>query len=669
MTNTRTIDMVAAERQRLYDAGYRPIPVLTGDKRPLGTDWVNSAKRDPPAAISFQPVPHALNSGILCDGLRAIDLDIDDKETAARARAIIVQRFGEAPIRMRANSSRCLLLYRAADGTPPKLTLAGNKGKIEVLGKGQQFVAFGTHPTGAHLEWFPDAPGQEPLHALPAITEADLQELLAQLAPIIDARPPDQKSNGTDHTSSEPQADPLRIAAALASIPNGGAPDWERWNYIGMAVWRATGGSAAGWEAWNAWSQRNGSYDTQEARERWSHYSTSPPTQVGAGTIFYLAQQEEALRQQRAESSAGFKSADDDFESTILDPRKWTAPAPLRQWIVADWIPRGYVTGMYGDGGVGKSIVLQQLLTSTATALPWLGMDLQHAGRAFGFMCEDDQDELNRRQEAINRAYGIGPEHLEFLRYSARVGFDNLLMLFNEQNQGKPTPLYDRLIAFLESFPPALVVIDTLADTFGGDELKRAHARQFVQGVGGNIARKFNCGVVIAAHPSASGIAQGTGTGGSTAWSNTVRSRLYLTQKEGDGDGRTLSRMKANYAPTKGEILLEWRHGCFALSNIQDPQVGVTWADIRAIFAEIERAWNGREPWSTEPQTKKWGRYLPLWIQVTFGYNEKEILKLLHSWLAGGFLKMDELDAHSKMRGLRVMKHLQPGVASKGCGG
>ena len=31
-------------------------------------------------------------------------------------------------------------------------------------------------------------------------------------------------------------------------------------------------------------------------------------------------------------------------------------------------------------------------------------------------------------EEAVNRALGVSMQHLELLRYSSRVGFDNLLM-------------------------------------------------------------------------------------------------------------------------------------------------------------------------------------------------------------------------------------------------
>ena len=282
-----------------YDAA-----VSDPGKQPLGNNWQINARRDPPLCATSPAVKHALNTGILADGLRPIDLDIDDPEKARRCRALAISILGDAPTRTRQGSPRSLMLYRAAAGEPVKRTLTGRGHtkelgcKIEVLGHGQQFVAFGRHPNGADLEWYPEPPGGELREALPAVGEDDIQAFLEACAPLLDAPVP-AKPNGHDHVPGEPQADSLRIAAALASIANGGAADWEAWNRVGMAVWRATGGSNAGWEAFNAWSARNQAYNLEVTRARWDHYVTSPPTLIGAGTIFHMAAEAE---QRKAEA-------------------------------------------------------------------------------------------------------------------------------------------------------------------------------------------------------------------------------------------------------------------------------------------------------------------------------------------------------------------------------
>ena len=74
------------------------------------------------------------------------------------------------------------------------------------------------------------------------------------------------------------------------------------------------------------------------------------------------------------------------------------------------------------------------------------------------------------------------------------------------------------------------------------------------------------------------GLSSGTGLSGSTAWSNTVRSRLYLTRPSTDDDvivdenERVLKRVKANYAPTGDTLDLVWKDGAFAFIG---PPLGV----------------------------------------------------------------------------------------------
>jgi hypothetical protein len=143
--------VVAAVRLRLWaeGAGFRPVPVFSFDhgereergKRPLTKAWTDLARQNPPACLHYAPVAWAMNTGILCDGLRPWDVDIDDAALALQCCSLVLARFGEAPQRIRCNSPRRLLLYSAAAGAPRKLTLAGAKGKIEVLGLGNQFVA------------------------------------------------------------------------------------------------------------------------------------------------------------------------------------------------------------------------------------------------------------------------------------------------------------------------------------------------------------------------------------------------------------------------------------------------------------------------------------------------------------------------------------------------
>lgn len=248
---------------------------------------------------------------------------------------------------------------------------------------------------------------------------------------------------------------------------------------------------------------------------------------------------------------------------------------PRREWIVPHWIPCGVVTSLYGDGGVGKSLIAQQLQSAAAVAGDWLGLTVEPV-RSIGFYCEDDSDELLRRQSSINAAYGLVASDLQAVRMVSRIGEDNLLIVFDKSGRGELTPFWRQAVEQIQDEGAKLAIFDTASDTFAGNENDRGHVKQFVGRALGSIAAKIGGAVILSCHPSRSGMASGDGDGGSTGWNAAVRSRLYFTQpKPEDGeaidhDARILKRMKANYGPRNDEIRVRWRDGVFAADQIEN---------------------------------------------------------------------------------------------------
>jgi RecA-family ATPase len=234
---------------------------------------------------------------------------------------------------------------------------------------------------------------------------------------------------------------------------------------------------------------------------------------------------------------------------------------PPRDWIWERWIPRRQTTALYGQGGHGKTLGVQQLETCLVAGLPFLGMPLAARGPVLGIYCEDDEEELARRQNSINTLVGASWDDLKDFHAISRIGEDNLLMTFNN-GVGKLTPFWHQLYEMVGDIKPVLVSVDTAADTYGGNENIRGEVRQFIQQGLTKIATDHNCGVLLMAHPSAAGVATGTGSSGSTGWENTVRSRLYL-HMEDVTERRILRRRKANYAQRDEEVIFYWHEGGF----------------------------------------------------------------------------------------------------------
>lgn len=267
-------------------------------------------------------------------------------------------------------------------------------------------------------------------------------------------------------------------------------------------------------------------------------------------------------------------------------------PVPEREWLVGDWIPWGHVTAMYGDGGTGKSLLAQQLMTATALGGEFLGIPVRQC-RVLGLFCEDDEDELHRRQESINRAMDCGYPDLDGMQWISRVSAENLLMTFGADGLGEITPFFAQLVQCAKDFGAQLVVVDTAADTFGGNENARPQVRQYLGAGLTRLAREINGCVVLTAHPSVTGLT-GSGAGGSTAWSNSVRSRLYLSRPAAeeddtpDDDLRILSRKKSNYARVGDELRLRFQDGAFVAEAVVGPTEGGLFGRLRR--EEADRA-------------------------------------------------------------------------------
>ncbi len=147
-----------------------------------------------------------------------------------------------------------------------------------------------------------------------------------------------------------------------------------------------------------------------------------------------------------------------------------------------------------------------------------------------------------------------------------------------------------------------IVVIDTAADTFGGEENFRAQVRAYINLLRG-LAQRIDGAVILSAHPSNAGIQTGTGLSGSTAWNNSVRSRLFLAREkrgEGadareDGNVRVLKRMKSNYSSINDQVRMTWENGVFvpeAAGGVLDRQIAAAHAEdvfLRGLAMLTER--------------------------------------------------------------------------------
>jgi RecA-family ATPase len=294
-----------------------------------------------------------------------------------------------------------------------------------------------------------------------------------------------------------------------------------------------------------------------------------------------LRRMEEHDRQRERERGQGNGKTASDGEAPRSDERS-PSPLPyvdlslelvLREWLVPERIPMRNVSLISGEGSIGKSLLLMQLSGAVAVGLSWIGTRPQ-TGPVLYVSCEEDDDEMRRRAEDVANSLGVARRYMieRGLRILSFAGKDAILATPDRNGIIRPTPLFERIRADALQLRPKLIVLDTVADTFGGKEIDRAQTRQFITLARG-LAIECDSAVVMSAHPSLTGISTDSGLSGSTGWHNSVRARMYLKRAPGDDTTlRALEIKKNNYGPVSETVLLRWRDGVYVAEGVGAPE-------------------------------------------------------------------------------------------------
>jgi len=304
----------------------------------------------------------------------------------------------------------------------------------------------------------------------------------------------------------------------------------------------------------------------------------------------------------------------------VVDPLSLVGAAiPPRRWIVPNWLPVGYATLLYGEGGTGKSLLAQQLLTSCATGAPWLGLSTE-ACRTFALFCEDDADEVHLRQSKINARLGIGFQDIGNMIWTCPVGESNILIKFDRSGEPTLTDRFKWLKDEILSFGARIALIDTVATTFGGNENDRMHTTAFVGQALTSLAQEMDGAVLVNAHPSRNGMRDGSGESGSTGWVGSARSVWtfgYPQIEVGNGklvsdkqaNDRILTRTKVNGASRGAQITSQWSDWFFDVRGATEMLAAVSAAvtreaEIDGVFLELlDKSEDAQEPLSISPNS------------------------------------------------------------------
>ena len=240
-----------------------------------------------------------------------------------------------------------------------------------------------------------------------------------------------------------------------------------------------------------------------------------------------------------------------------------------RSWLIDRWLPSSEISVIYGDGGTGKSLLAVQLAYALATRTPWLGLEPERQRPVIYLACEDSVDELRRRFTSVCNGYDKLSMPIHVLPWR---GTNTYLCRFNRNGTIQETKAYQHLrkeITDLHNYyrkkmadyDGLVIILDTLANLFSGNELEREQVQTFINQIIAGLcktkkrATDFTHSVVMLAHTNKSGQYSG-----STAWNNAVSSRLALarkTIKTGKSKSDTPEIVRADNGSAVLELLVE----------------------------------------------------------------------------------------------------------------
>jgi hypothetical protein len=344
-----------------------------------------------------------------------------------------------------------------------------------------------------------------------------------------------------------------------------------------------------------------------------------------------------------------------------LPPIHWPSlvgEPPPRPWWIQDWLGPS-PTLVSGAGGSGKTRLLQMIGTSLATGKRYFADQVQSLNVLI-WSCEETQEEVWRQQVAINHHFGTDMIDLDRFHVVPRQGEENTLMSLA---YGTPamTPLLTQLREQVNDLSADVLVLDNIAQVFGGNENDRHHATYFVNAIAG-IVRERPFAPVFLGHVARS---QGSEFAGSAAWENAVRMRWYLgatppgqksaadEEEPENPDAVYLCRRKANYT-AKDTIKMLFKDGILLPEGTDN---GFSYAaPFRADAAEqvVLSGFLRLQQMGIAPTDgKNSGDYLPAQMiakDLAQSHTKFELVQALNRLMTKGRFKRGEVGMYSNRR-------------------
>jgi KaiC/GvpD/RAD55 family RecA-like ATPase len=269
------------------------------------------------------------------------------------------------------------------------------------------------------------------------------------------------------------QAEHLR-SALQALDPD----DYHQWINDGIAL-RCLGD--AGLEIWLEQGRRSPRFDLQQALRKWAGFK---PTKASYQSIFARAQ-DKGWVNPMSKGAAPAVAPIDPAESMLLTTRELAEIADALRWAVDDTIPENSIGMLFGATGTYKSFIALDYALHRAWGMNWLGRKTRQATPIY--IAAEGGAGLMKRLRAWHLKHGK-----DVMECPMRL----LIRPISLTTQA--VDLRDAVKAL--GITPGDIVIDTMSQTFNGEENSAKEVSEFFRQLGGVLREEFQCTVLMVHH-------------------------------------------------------------------------------------------------------------------------------------------------------------------------
>jgi hypothetical protein len=457
--------------ERLVELGYRIVPIPPGGKGPKRKGWPQF-RADAAQVRQWYTNGSAHDGvGIIAATTPAVDVDILDETVAGLMADQIDLIFEGQSLLMRTGRAPKFLIPFRSDNPFRKMssgvyTDGKHEHKVEILGDGQQWVAYHTHPdTGKPYQWWDGVSDTGihgvPLDQLPFLQRDDAQRVIDAFELLAAGMVASgkwsvrsaavEKKEAPDEDPFAQHAEPTNLTPSqtewVVSRIQNDEDDYERWFSVLCAVHHQLGED--GLELARSYSEKSSKHNTETFEAKYASIGAYTGPMATLRTFL-----KEIGRPPAAREQAKHPQATKGDPVPFVEGSQFAVGFEDIDWLIEDVVPRAQVGVIYGASGSGKTFFALDMACSIQRGGEWRGKHVEVADSFY--IAAEAGNGIRKRIAAYLHAKGAGAMPW-FVDYQPNLATLESVQAISES-------------VLLRSDKPGVLFVDTMALSHDGDE-------------------------------------------------------------------------------------------------------------------------------------------------------------------------------------------------------